>query len=173
MPDPLLRRFILQNAAAVPSLRSCRSKRRDVQPAATEFDLTVSLEEAPDGGMDVALEFATAALSHTSAARLGASFVSVVHSCLSALQAPLSVLSTHSPKAVHSPQEATVLALCEQALGQPLSVDDNLVALGITEAKRKALLDALRRTLPRLQYREVLSAQTPAGIALLLADAKC
>lgn len=162
-------RFILQNAATMPSLRGCRTKRRDVPPAATEFDLTVSMEEVPDGGMDVALEFATTALSHPSATRLGASFVSVVQSCLSALQAPLSVLQTRSPTAVHAPHETTVLALCEEALGQPLSVDDNLVALCTTEVKRKALLDALRRAVPGLQYREVQSAQTPAGIALLLA----
>ena len=151
----------------MPAFHGCRVTRRNLHAPATEFDLTVSLEENSNGSIEMALEYATTAISDSSASRLGSAYSVLLRHALSAPGSPLSALQTLASEPLTSTAENRLLQLCEEALGRRLSVDDHWAALDLSEAKRKVLLNALRHALPQLQYRELRNAGTLGALACL------
>ena len=84
----------------MPQFGDCRVTRRNVPVPTTEFDMTVSLEEADHGGgMHVSVEYAAKAISAAYAERFSADWVAILRHALSAPSSSLSALRTAAQEA--------------------------------------------------------------------------
>lgn len=166
-------RFILQNKAPMPEFRECLVSRRHVAAAATEFDLTVSLEEAQSGGgLELSLECAAISLSPAYAERFANAYVTLLGDALAApLQSPLSALSCADNASHLTELEKQLLALSSEAIGRrSLAIDDAFIALDLDSTKLKRLVTALRSWSPQLQQRHLQTAASLTGLIRLLAN---